>query len=122
MTAPVLALVDDLIFESKIAASAEALGVTLAVVRDPARVEARLAQTGARTLLVDLHVSGDPVAGIRAAKAVADPPRIVAWGSHVAADLAASARAAGADEVLPRSAFVTALPEILRGAGGTDRA
>jgi hypothetical protein len=40
--------------------------------------------------------------------------RILAFASHVHVDLIESARRAGADEVLPRSAFASHLPEILQ--------
>jgi len=39
--------------------------------------------------------------------------RIVAFGSHVDTALLEAARAAGVDEVLPRSAFFRRLPEVL---------
>jgi CheY-like chemotaxis protein len=38
---------------------------------------------------------------------------VVAFASHVRVDVLAAARAAGADRVLPRSAFVRQLPELL---------
>jgi hypothetical protein len=39
--------------------------------------------------------------------------RVVAFGSHVDTELLDAARAAGVDEVLPRSAFFRRLPEVL---------
>ncbi|HZQ26691.1 MAG TPA: hypothetical protein VFA94_03230 [Acidimicrobiales bacterium] len=39
--------------------------------------------------------------------------RTIGFGSHVATDVLDAARAAGCDEVLPRSAFFTRLPGLL---------
>jgi hypothetical protein len=39
--------------------------------------------------------------------------RVVAFGSHVDSDLLDAARAAGVDEVMPRSAFFRRLSEVL---------
>jgi DNA-binding NarL/FixJ family response regulator len=115
MPAPVLVLVDDMIFESKIAASATALGVTLGVIRDPLKVVGRVTESAATTLIVDLSTNGDPVEAIRAAKAMPNPPRVVAYGSHVEQEMFADARRAGADEVLARSQFVQRMTAILGG-------
>jgi hypothetical protein len=41
---------------------------------------------------------------------------VVGFFAHVQTELMQRARAAGFDEVLPRSAFVARLPDILRGA------
>jgi hypothetical protein len=41
---------------------------------------------------------------------------VVAFLSHVQAELAAGARQAGADEVMARSAFVNQLPALLQSA------
>jgi DNA-binding NarL/FixJ family response regulator len=67
----------------------------------------------AMLLIVDLDAERDPVEAIRTAAAVAPRPRIVAFVSHVRADLVAAARAAGADEVMARSAFVQRLEPML---------
>jgi len=77
---------------------------------------AQLSAAPGGTLLVDLNITAvDPLAAIAAAKKLPEPPRIIGFLSHVQTDLAAAARAAGADEVLPRSAFSARLPEILGG-------
>ncbi|MBK9118720.1 MAG: hypothetical protein IPM18_03835 [Phycisphaerales bacterium] len=109
----IVALVSDLFFESKLAATAAAVGKTLCTVRDCAAAEARLAN--ADGLLVDLHAAGDPEALIRRARALRADLPIVAFLSHVEVELAAAARAAGAGQVLPRSTFTQRLPQILAG-------
>ena len=68
-------------------------------------------------LIVDLNITGaDALEAIRLAKARPVPVRVVAFLSHVQVELAATAREAGADEVMARSGFSARLPEIL-GAG-----
>ncbi len=65
-------------------------------------------------LIVDLNITAvDPMAAIRLAKGHAAGPRVVGFLSHVQVDLAAAARAAGADQVMARSAFTAQLPELL---------
>jgi len=113
---PILAAVDDFLFRSKIRAVAKHVGV-----------EVQFAQTGeeilaqARTLkpglvIFDLNsAKADPVATIAALKADAATAgtRTIGFASHVHVDLINAARKAGADQVLPRSAFATDLANIL---------
>jgi DNA-binding NarL/FixJ family response regulator len=89
---PVVAFVTDLMDRSKVQSAVE--GVTFA--RDPA------AAAGADVVIVDLARFADAVPDIRAH---APEARIVAFGSHVDAELLQGARDAGADAVLPRSQF-----------------
>lgn len=111
---PVHALLDDLFFQSRIEATAEAAGVRVLVSRTPDELIDRLDASGGAGVLVDLALGGaDPAAAIRALKQRADPPAVVAWGSHVDAAALDAARAAGADRVLARSAFTRRLPDLL---------
>lgn len=114
----ILAAVDDLLFTSKIRAAAAQLGREVVFARSARDVvdQARASRPG--LALFDLNSAGlDPLAAIAALKG--DPAlasiRTVAFVSHVQADLVAAARAAGADEVLARSAFTARLGEILQG-------
>ncbi len=112
----ILAIVDDLMFTSKIRTTAGQLGVpvTFARSRDNALAEMRAAPPS--LVLVDLNSTRtDPlgtVAAMRAEPALSSIPT-VGFVSHVQTDLAAAAREAGVDEVLARSAFTARLPEIL---------
>lgn len=116
---PVHALLDDLFFRSRIEATAEAAGVRVLVSRTPAELADRLEEAGGGGVLVDLGLSaGDPAEAIRALKRRADPPTVVAWGSHVDVESLEAARAAGADRVLARSAFTRRLPDLLRELAG----
>lgn len=114
------AYVTDLLFSTKITSTGQALGVTVTVARGVdvlfEKLSAASGDEAGTLVIVDLNASGDPVGAIRRVKALASPPRVVAFVSHVQADLAAAARDAGADVVMPRSAFSMNLPAILKGA------
>ena len=106
-------MIRDLIFETKIKSTAQALGIGAAVVRNVNELATLLSQTAIRLLIVDLNTAG-PTAfdAVRAAKAHPGV-RVLAFVSHVDTDLANLATEAGADEVLPRSRFTSQLPKLL---------
>lgn len=112
----VLAAVDDLLFSSKIRATAKQVGVDVQFARTPDEILAQARSLQPSLAIFDLN-SGktDPVGTIAALKA--DPTiaaiRTIGFASHVHTDLIAAARQAGADEVLPRSAFAGRLADIL---------
>ena len=110
------ALLDDLLIRARIESTAAAAGIPLIVSANPAELRERLG-AGAGGVLVDLALPGAAEA-IAALRRQPVPPRVVAWGSHVDVDAMDAARAAGADRVLPRSAFTRRLPEILRELSG----
>jgi DNA-binding NarL/FixJ family response regulator len=102
-----------MIFAARITGLARAAGCDLTLIRDPREVEPALAEPAA-TVIVDLNAAGgDPVNLIRRILGRDHPPQVVAYVSHVQADLAAAARDAGAAEVLARSAVQDRLPRIL---------
>jgi CheY-like chemotaxis protein len=120
MDMPILIVCSDLIFSTKITGTIKALGRTFAVARTMERLKELLGAQGGTMVIVDLAVTGmDPLEAIRVAKSAggesAGAVKVVAFLSHVQADLAAAAREAGADQVLARSAFATRLPEIVGG-------
>lgn len=96
------ALVADLIFASRITGA----GRPVTIARTPGELE------GADLVLVDLEAPG-AIEAINRCRDADPRPRIVAFGPHVRAELMASARAAGADEVMARSAFVKRLEALL---------
>ena len=112
----VIAAVDDLMFSSKISATARQLGIELSFARSPDDV-LRQARANKPTLVIfDLNSKRLDRAGtIAAMKADAELRAIPTLGfvSHVDSDAIAAARAAGIDEVLARSAFTARLAEIL---------
>lgn len=116
MPAKVLAVVDDIFFLAKIQQTAKQLGIAVESVA-PDAIQGRVASGGAGAILLDLnHRSGKAIAVLQtlkndpATRAVA----VVAFLSHVQADLAQSANAAGCDRVLARSAFSQQLPQLLQ--------
>jgi DNA-binding NarL/FixJ family response regulator len=114
--ARIVAVVSDLIFRSKVEATARAVGVEAVTCTRAADAMKALAEQPASLLLVDMTLSGNEAAATIAAGATAEPrPRIVAFCSHVEESQAEAAREAGADRVLARSAFASRLPELLRG-------
>src|SRR5690242_5258785 len=118
--ADVLALVDDLFFQSKMAETARHVGVTLhAVASGPAFLSALSASSPAqaatlpRLLLVDLNARQGPLEAIEKLHAAGNSLPIIAFLSHVQVELAQRARDAGCRQVMPRSQFTAGLAEIL---------
>jgi CheY-like chemotaxis protein len=114
--AEVVALVDDLMFSSRIREAARAQGLDVRAVRSvPPLLEA--CRAGARLVLMDLDSTRLPVmealSSLCADAAFADLP-VVGFFSHVHADRGRQARAAGCRHALPRSTFVERLPELLK--------
>ena len=94
-----LALVTDLIFATKIISTAKSLGVEIKTVRSLEKLDERLATGVDRLALIDLNADGvDVVAAIDSCHRAAHRPRIIAYVSHIQADLIEAARQAGADE------------------------
>lgn len=108
----VLAIVDDMIFRGKIEAAAKELGTALTVARD-AEAALRLGQGWSR-VLIDLNLSkGDPVAMVRNLRQAYPDVPVIGYCSHVQQDLQRQALEAGCTMVLPRSAFIQQLPNLL---------
>ena len=104
----IAALVDDLFFSSKISATAKQVGSEIVFCRSAEEVPAEVGR-----VCVDLNANTfDAVAEISKLKR-GHSARIVAYLSHVQVDLKRRAEEAGADEVIPRSAFVERLPGLL---------
>lgn len=103
----VLALVRDLIFASKISASARAANVECRILRDPKLLET---QSG-ELLLVDLNEPGAIEAAAAWQRACSRP--VVGFVSHVDVERIERAREAGLTKVMARSGFVEALPALL---------
>ena len=110
----VAALVTDLIFATKIQSTAREVGAAVKVVRSIEKLQERLNSGADSLVIVDLNAEGiDVIDAIKLCRAAAHRPRTMAYASHVQADLIGAARAAGADEVMARSAFAARLPDLL---------
>jgi len=114
----VLAVVDDLMFTSKIKTTARQLGVDVAFARSSDAALAGMRTKLPALVILDLNnTRTDPLGTVAAMKG---DPRLasiptVGFVSHVQADLIDAARMAGVDDVLARSAFTARLAEILNG-------
>lgn len=111
----ILAVVEDLIFLTKIQQTAQRVGVPVEQT-DPAEVEERVSQLPVRAVIVDLnHRSGSALEVLRALKAnpLARQIKLLGFISHVQTDLAQAARATGCDLVVARSTFSQQLPRLL---------
>ncbi|MQA30562.1 MAG: response regulator [Luteitalea sp.] len=112
----ILAIVDDLMFTSKIRSAAARLGVTVAFARSSAGALSDMRASAPALVILDLNnARTDPigtVAAMKADPALAGIPTI-GFVSHVQTELIDAARDAGVGEVMARSAFTERLPEIL---------
>ena len=126
--ADAVALVDDIFFQAKMTETARQTGATLKIVTSGDALLREAAANPGATLLLDLNSRAKP---LEALARLAELPgvdghaddksagagarrRVIAFLSHVQTELAAQARAAGCDEVMPRSQFTLELPRILR--------
>lgn len=113
---PVVVLVDDLMFVSRIREAAKGMSVPVRTVRTAADA-ITACRDGSRIVIVDLDTPRLPV--MDAVKAIAGDltlaeVRIIGFYSHVETERAREARAAGCATVVPRSAFVRQLDDLLR--------
>jgi PleD family two-component response regulator len=112
----ILAVLDDLMFTSKIRTTASQLGITVVVARSRDGALAALRGERPAFVILDLNSSRiDPlgiVADMKADPALAHIPT-VGFASHVQTAVIDEARAAGVTEVMARSAFTQRLPELL---------
>ena len=120
----ILAVVDDLLFLSKIQQTAQHIGVAVKSAR-PADLPKLAIGDIPNAFIIDLsHRSGKALEVLRTLKSDFKTKDIAVIGfvSHVQNDLIAAARDAGCDLVLARSAFVSQLPSLLQRFSGTDMA
>jgi CheY-like chemotaxis protein len=122
----ILASVDDLFFRSKVRTTAKHLGIEITFAATTEEMVAQAKSLQPTLVIFDLNSSKmDAIAAITALKAdgATSNLRAIGFASHVHTDLIAAARRAGADDVLPRSAFAGRLAEILQaGAANPSRA
>jgi CheY-like chemotaxis protein len=111
----VVALMDDLFFQMKVAETAKHLGVELKVAANADALLALL-EPAPKLVIVDLNSRSQPMEAIRRVRAEKNGIPVIGFLSHVQAELAAQARAAGCGEVMPRSKFTQNLPAILSAA------
>lgn len=111
--ADVVALVDDLFFQSKLLETAKQVGVELRACSTADTLAAEISSAAPRLIVVDLNAQGNPLEAVRRVQSSSRKIPLIAFLSHVQTDLAESARAAGCRDVMPRSKFTRDLATIL---------
>jgi CheY-like chemotaxis protein len=112
----ILAVVDDLMFSSKIKTAANQLGVDLRFSRSVAGALETMRKNATTMVILDLN--NPRIDALAIVAAMKDDPALasiqtVGYASHVAADVISAARQAGVGEVLARSAFSAQIGDIL---------
>jgi CheY-like chemotaxis protein len=112
----ILAVLDDLMFTSRIKTTAGQLGITVTFARSADAALSEMRKTAPALVILDLNnARTNPLGIVSSMKqdpALAAIPT-VGYASHVQTDVIAAARQAGVGEVLARSAFTQQLAEIL---------
>ena len=108
----VVALMDDIFFQMKVAETAKHLGIEFKVASNTDALLSLL-EPRPQLVIVDLNARSQPIDAIVRLRAASKDIRVVAFLSHVQRELAEQARNAGCDEVMPRSSFTQNLAEIL---------
>lgn len=115
----ILYAASDLLWATRIKATADDIGLSARPARTLEMLEARLADSDVRGLMVDLDVPETALALIERLRGPGASPaeravRILAFGPHVAVELFQRAREAGADRVMARGGLADTLPAVLR--------
>lgn len=116
MSKNVIAVVDDLFFASKIRGAGEQAGVKITFARTAEIILDTARRDPIALVIVDLHSQKvDPIAlavSLKNDDQLRTIP-LIGFFSHVQVELQQAATAAGYDRVMPRSAFVNKLSEML---------
>jgi CheY-like chemotaxis protein len=118
LMADAIVLIDDIFFQAKLFETAKQTGTTVETVATGDQLVKAAALSPAALIIVDLNARQGALEAIETlgANGSGNPRRVIAFLSHVQTDLAERARAAGCNEVMPRSKFTQNLAAILRGA------
>jgi DNA-binding NarL/FixJ family response regulator len=110
--ARIVAYVDDLFFQMKLAETAKHLHVEVKVASTPDAL-LQLMDPLPKFVIVDLNARNSPLQAVQQLRERQPTLPIIGFLSHVQADLAVQAKAAGLQQVMARSQFTTQLPQIL---------
>jgi PleD family two-component response regulator len=117
----ILAVLDDLMFTSKIKTTAAQLGLPVTFARSADAAMTEMHKTAPSLVILDLNNNRtsplDLISNMKQDPALRSV-RTVGYVSHVMTDVIDAARKAGVSEVLARSAFSERLADILSAAGG----
>jgi DNA-binding NarL/FixJ family response regulator len=111
----VVAYMDDLFFQMKLAETAKHLGLEVKVASNADSL-LQLLEPPPSLVIVDLNAKSAPLDAVQRLRAAQPHLRIIGFLSHVQTDLAANAQSAGFNEIMPRSKFTLHLPQILAAA------
>jgi len=110
-----LALIRDILFRSRIDATAQTLGREVAYASDLDQARKRCGEIGPATVFIDLSDgSFPPLETYEQIRAAAPQARLVAFASHLDLKALNTARSAGFDLTLSRSEFTARLAELLK--------
>jgi CheY-like chemotaxis protein len=113
----VIALVDDLLFQSRIAEAARLAAIDVRFARGVEPLLEACRERPPRLVLADLdsrHLAADEaIQALRAEPALQEVP-VLGFVSHVNGERAQAAMAAGCQRVMARGAFVRELPALLQ--------
>lgn len=110
--AKVIALMDDLFFQMKVAETAKHLGLELKVAANSDALMGLL-EPAPNLVIVDLNARSEPLTAIERVRAARKDLKVVGFLSHMQRELAEQAESAGCTEVMPRSVFTKNLAAIL---------
>jgi DNA-binding NarL/FixJ family response regulator len=108
----IVAYMDDLFFQMKLAETAKHLGLDVKVASNADSLM-QLMEPVPELVIVDLNARSEPLAAVRQLRAAQPQLRVIGFLSHVQTGLAEQAMVSGLSEVMPRSKFSMNLPEIL---------
>ena len=111
----VVALVDDLFFQMKLAETARHFGIEVKVASN-AESLLQLLDPPPQLVIMDLNARSQPLEAFRQLRSAQPQLRVIGFLSHVQTGLAEQAKSVGFDEVMPRSKFSMHLPDILASA------
>jgi CheY-like chemotaxis protein len=124
--ADVIVLIDDLFFQAKLLETAKLTGITLETASTGEQLLKAAAANPEALVIVDLNARQGALDAVEQlckgngeriiSNGPDNPRRVIAFLSHVQTELAERARAAGCQDVMPRSKFTQNLAAILRGA------
>jgi CheY-like chemotaxis protein len=115
----VVAYMDDLFFQMKLAETAKHLGLEVKVASNADSL-LQLMEPLPDLVVIDLNARSAPLAAAQQLRNAQPHLRIIGFLSHVQTGLAEQAQAAGFDEIMPRSKFSMNLPQILASAMGKN--
>src|SRR5688500_9586136 len=112
---PVMVIISDLIFRSKIDEAARRAGVPLRVAKSPEQLERHLGNATPAVVLMDLEMEGvDTPAMLSRLRSNAEAAKVpvIGFAGHANVEVIHAARADGV-QVMARSAFVAQLPAMM---------